>query len=142
MTDPIQTLRKYINLFKQPYLLGVTEGGIVNAPEMDKTDEDIQSMDNYSEAHKNICAIHQIITDTIRAGGVPPPTDDINTKSVNAVFEKGVYSKLREDPSLKDEMLYYAKLDLLTYPDTLSQTHIDEQNENNIVPAVNNNPIE
>ena len=140
MSDPIRTLRKLMNMFKQPYLLGVTEGGIQVAPELKKTDPAIQTMDNYSDGHKHIDGLYRIIAETIAAGGVPPPTSDLNTKSVNAVFEKwGVYPALRADPSLKDDMLYFAKLDLRTYPDTLSMAHIDEQNTAHVIPQINSN---
>ena len=36
-------------MFKQPYLLGVTEGGIEEAPQLKKTDPEIQDMDNYDD---------------------------------------------------------------------------------------------
>lgn len=138
MSDPIQSLRRLINMFKQPYLLGVTEGGIEKAPELKKTDPEIQDMDNYDEGHENIDKLFRIISDTIAAGGTPPPTNDLNAKSVNSVFEKkGIWPALRADPSLKDSMTYFAVLDLRTYPDTLSPEHIDEQNTAHVKPAVN-----
>ena len=143
MTDPCKSLRKLINMFKQPYLLGVTEGGTDSVSQIKKTDPEIQDMDNYSDAHENIGKLYTIISDTIAACCTPPPSDDLNTKSVNAVFEKkGVWPALRADPSLKDHMAYYAKLDLRTFPDTLSMTHIDEQKTANVTPAVNTLPDE
>lgn len=141
MTDPIKSLRKLINMFKQPYLLGVTEGGVDSVSQIKKTDPEIQDMDNYSEGHENIGKLYTIISETIAACGTPLPTNDLNAKSVNAVFEKkGVWPALRADPSLKDNMAYYAKLDLRTYPDTLSMHHIDEQNNTKVEPAVNITP--
>lgn len=141
MTDPIKSLRRLINMFKQPYLLGVTEGGIESVSQIKKTDPEIQDMDNYSDAHENIGKLYTIIAETIAAGGAPQPTNDLNTKSVNAIFEKkGVWPALREDPSLKDDMAYYAKLDLRTFPDTLGIEHIDEQKTAHVVPAVNRLP--
>lgn len=143
MTDPIKSLRRLINMFKQPYLLGVTEGGIESVSQIKKTDPEIQDMDNYTDAHENIGKLYTIIAETIAAGGAPRPTDDLNAKSVNAVFEKkGVWPALRTDPSLKDDMAYYAKLDLRTFPDTLSMSHIDEQQTANVTPAVNALPDE
>lgn len=143
MTDPIKSLRKLMNMFKQPYLLGVTEGGIDSVSQIKKTDPEIQDMENYSDAHENIGKLYTIISETIAAGGVPRPTNDLNTKSVNAIFEKkGVWPALRADPSIKDDMAYYAKLDLRTFPDTLSMSHIDEQNAAHVKPAVNDLPDE
>jgi len=131
-------MRSLINMFKQPYLLGVTEGGIEKAPQLKKTDPEIQDMGNYDDAHENIDKLHRIISDTITAGGRPPPTNDLNTKSVNSVFEKkGIWPALRADPSLKDAMRFYANLDLRTYPDTLSMRHIDQQNARHVKPAIN-----
>ena len=138
MTDPIKSLRKLINMFKQPYLLGVTEGGVDSVSQIKKTDPEIQDMDNYSEGHENIGKLYTIISETIAAGGTPLPTNDLNAKSVNAVFEKkGVWPALRDNPSLKDDMAYYAKLDLRTYPDTLSMRHIDELHNTKVTPAEN-----
>jgi hypothetical protein len=143
MTDPIKSLRKLMNMFKQPYLLGVTEGGIDSVSQIKKTDPEIQDMDNYSDAHENIGKLYTILSETIAANGVPPATGDLNAKSVNAVFEKkGVWPALRADPALKDDMAYYAKLDLRTFPDTLSMSHIDEQKEAKVTPAVNALPDE
>jgi len=136
MSNPIKSLRMLINMFKQPYLLGVTEGGIEKAPELKKTDPKIQDMDNYDDGHEHIDKLYRIISETIAAGGTPPPTNDLNAKSVNSVFEKrGIWPALRADPSLKDRMSYYAILDLRTYPDTLSMAHIDEQNTEHVNPA-------
>jgi len=136
MSDPIKSLRSLINMFKQPYLLGVTEGGIENAPQLKKTDPEIQDMDNYDDGHEHIDKLFRIIADTIAAGGTPPPTNDVNAKSVNSVFEKkGIWPALRADPSLKERMTHFAILDLRTYPDTLSMAHIDEQNAEHVEPA-------
>ena len=136
--DPIQTMREVINMFKQPYLFGVTEGGIQNAAQIEKTDPDIQTMENYSDGHEQINDVYKILLALINNGGNPYPTDDLNIKSVIATFEKlGVLPALRNDPSLKDQMLYYAKLDLYTYPDTVSSQHIDEQLNSGVIPAIN-----
>jgi len=138
MADPIKSLRNLMNMFKQPYLLGVTEGGIDSVSQIKKTDPEIQDMDNYSEGHENIGKLYTIISETIAAGGTPRPTNDLNAKSVNAIFEKkGVWPALRADPSLKDNMAYYAKLDLRTYPDTLSMAHINELHNVKVEPAIN-----
>jgi hypothetical protein len=117
----ILKFREILNQFKQPYLLGPTEGG-------GDTDPEIQDMSNYYEAHKILYDLANIIIEMVNAGGNPPKTTDINRRAIYDVFEKkGIFPALRLNPDLKDQLKYYAKLDLVTYPDTFKTTELTKK---------------
>jgi hypothetical protein len=114
-------LRQIFNQFKQPYLLGPTEqvGGA-----RDTTTPSIQSLDNYTEGEKHLYELSNIFAEVVKAGGVIPKTDDTTKLAIYKVFEKmGMFPALRANPELKEPMLHFAKLDLVTYPNTFSPKH-------------------
>ena len=92
--------------FKRPYLLHV--GKPTNA------DENIQNTDEIDKCEQYIDELYHIIAAAINSGGNDPT---IKQRPVTNVFERaGIFAALRDDPSLKDSMLRYAKLHLRTYP--------------------------
>jgi hypothetical protein len=129
--DPIANLRDTINKFKAPYLSEHLGGGQVGGKH---SIQDVE--EEMKDVRDHIDNLYQIITEVIRANGVIPSTDDITKKAVYSVFEKnGVFPALRADPSLKDKMLYYANLDMRTYPYTLNTGHITILAEKGVKPV-------
>jgi len=122
--DPVvRKMRALFNEFKRPYLLESTEGENENDPT-------IQNTDILTKVEEHIGNLFNIVSKCIVAGGKGCGGDD-NERAVHAVFEKrGIYPALRANPELKEPMLYYAKLDLRTYPYTFNPGHIDELNTN------------
>ena len=122
--DPvIIKVRDIFNQFKQPYLLGPTEGG----GEASNTNPEIQDMGNFEEGHKHLRELYMIFVEVVNNGGVLPSNADTMKRAVNTVFEnQGIYPALRNNPELKQPLLYYAHTDLITYPDTISRKHINK----------------
>ena len=115
----ITKLREIFNQFKQPYLLGPTEGG-------GDTNPSIQSLTNYSEGEKHLYELYNIFVEVVKAGGVIPKTDDTTKRAIYTVFEKkGIFPALRDNPELKEPMLHYAKMDLVTYVNTFNPKHVN-----------------
>ncbi len=111
----ISDLRELFCKFKTPYL-----------EERDGDDENssIQNVDEVEESAKHIDKLFMIVSGFIEARGAPPTTTDGSVTSVYKVFEP-LMKELRADPSLYEEMMHYTKLDLRTYPFTLSARHIN-----------------
>lgn len=137
----ITSMRKLINKFKIPYMNEHSGGGKNDNDE--SSDSENENTDNnkqnvkkeISDVNKHLNDLYMILVEVIKANGVIPKTDDLNKKAVYSVFEKaGVFPGLREDPSLKESMLYYATLDLRTYPYTVSIGHIDILNNKGVKP--------
>jgi len=129
--DPIANLRDTINKFKTPYLSEHLGGGQRGG---DHSIQDVE--EEMKDVRHHIDNLYQILAEVIRANGVVPPTTDMTKKAVYSVFEKnGVFPALRADPSLKDKMLYYANLDMRTYPYTLNTGHITILAEKGIKPV-------
>lgn len=139
----ITSMRKLINKFKIPYMNEHSGGGKNDNDNEDSSDSENENTDNnkqnvkkeISDVNKHLNDLYMILVEVIKANGVIPKTDDLNKKAVYSVFEKaGVFPGLREDPSLKESMLYYATLDLRTYPYTVSIGHIDILNNKGVKP--------
>ena len=136
----ITSMRKLINKFKIPYMNEHSGGGDDNE---DSSDSENENTDNnkqnvkkeISDVNHHLNDLYMILVEVIKSNGVIPKTDDLNKKAVYSVFEKaGVFPGLRDDPSLKESMLYYATLDLRTYPYTVSIGHIDILNNKGVKP--------
>ena len=126
--DIINNMRKTCEQFKRPYLIGPTE----ERNNSEKTNPNIQDMNVLDRGEKEIHNLYNILKEVIRNKGVIPPAADMNKKAVLLVFEKrGILPALRNDPSLKEPLDYYAKLDLYDYPYTISPIHIEELARNN-----------
>jgi hypothetical protein len=120
----IPKLRQIFNQFKQPYLLGPTDR--LDQDGGGDTNPSIQSLDNYTEGEKHLYELYNIFAEVVKAGGVIPKTDDITKRAIYNVFEKmDIFPALRANSELKEPMLHYAKLDLVTYPNTFSQKHVN-----------------
>ena len=139
----ITTMRKLINKFKIPYMNEHSGGGNNDNNNDESSDSENENTDNnkqnvkkeISDVNHHLNDLYMILVEVIKANGVLPKTDDLNKKAVYSVFEKaGVFRGLREDPSLKESMLYYATLDLRTYPYTVSIGHIDILNNKGVKP--------
>jgi hypothetical protein len=111
----ISDLRELFCKFKTPYL-----------EERDGDDENssIQNVDEVEESAKHIDKLFMIVSAFIEARGAPPTTTDGSVTSIYKVFEP-LMKELRANPSLYEEMMHYTKLDLRTYPFTLSARHIN-----------------
>ena len=111
----ISNLRELFCKFKTPYL-----------EERDGDDENssIQNVHEVEESAKHIDNLFMIVSGFIEAKGASPTTTDGNVISVYKVFEP-IMKELRANPSLYEEMMHYTKLDLRTYPFTLSARHIN-----------------
>jgi hypothetical protein len=113
--------RELLNEFKRPIL------------EQDGGGDAEQSLEHIDDALKSLDRLHAILADAINAGGNISPSSDMERKAVIAVFEKeGILPALREDPSLKEEMLRILNLYLKTYPYTISTTHINQLAANKV----------
>ena len=133
-------MRKTCEEFKRPYLIGPTE----KKYNSNKTDPNIQDMSVLDRGEKEIQNLYNILSEVFDNKGVIPPTADINKKAVLLVFEKrGILPALRNDPSLKDDLKYYAKLDLYDYPYTISPIYVLEvaRNDSEVMAEPNNNII-
>ena len=110
----ISKLRDLFCKFKTPYL-----------EERDGDDENssIQNVKEVEESARQIDNLFMTVTGFIDAMGAPPTGADENTLSIYKVFEP-LMKELRENPSLQEDMRHYAKLDLRTYPFTISVKHI------------------
>ena len=94
--------------------------------ERDGDDENssIQNVDEVEESAKHIDKLFMIVSGFIEAKGAPPTTTDGSITSTYKVFEP-LMKELQANPSLYEEMIHYTKLDLRTYPFTLSARHIN-----------------
>ena len=127
----VANLRDTINKFKTPYLSEHLGGGQRGG---DHSIQDVE--EEMKDVRHHIDNLYQIITEVIRANGVVPNTNDMTKKGVYSVFEKnGIFPALRANPELKDKLLYYAKLDLRTYPYTLNSHHITILAEKGVKPV-------
>jgi len=136
----VQNMRKTCEEFKRPYLIGPTE----KKYNSNKTDPNIQDMGVLDRGEKEIQNLYNILNEVFDNKGVISPTADINKKAVLLVFEKrGILPALRNDPSLKDDLKYYAKLDLYDYPYTISPLHVLEvaRNDTEMMAEPNNNIV-
>jgi len=136
----VNNMRKTCEEFKRPYLIGPTE----KKYNSNKTDPNIQDMSVLDRGEKEIQNLYNILSEVFDNKGVIPPTADINKKAVLLVFEKrGILPALRNDPSLKDDLKYYAKLDLYDYPYTISPIYVLEvaRNDSEVMAEPNNNII-
>ena len=125
----IEDMRKLFNEFKMPYL---TEHDPVN----DDTNDNIQNVgEGIQDARDQINQLYLIVKELIESNAVVP--EDPKKRAVYRVFEKeGIFSQLKAHPELKNEMLYYAKLDLYTYPFTINPKHINTLVKNRIEPSM------
>ena len=113
-------MRELFNEFKAPYF---AEQDYSNA------DQSVTVVDSTANIFSEL---YQIVSKVINNGGVIPKTSDMNERAIHTVFERGgVFPALRADPSLKEEMLRYAQLDLKTYPFSYKK-HIAVLNTNKI----------
>ena len=138
--EVVKNMRKTCEEFKRPYLIGPTE----KKYNSNKTDPNIQDMSVLDRGEKEIQNLYNILSEVFDNKGVIPPTADINKKAVLLVFEKrGILPALRNDPSLKDDLKYYAKLDLYDYPYTISPLHVLEvaRNDTEVMAEPNNNIV-
>ena len=140
--NTIEDMRKIFSEFKIPYM---KEHDPVN----DDTNDNIQNVFNgVEDARDHINELYLIVKELIERNGNVP--EDPKKRAVYRVFEKeGIFSQLKANPELKNEMLYYAKLDLYTYPFTINPNHINTLIKNNVEPSMkivgnrvntNNNP--
>jgi hypothetical protein len=112
--------RELLNDFKRPIL------------EQDGGGDAEQSLEHIDDALKSLDRLHAILSEAINAGG-NVTSDDMEKRVVCAVFEKeGILPALRENPSLKEELLRILNLYLKTYPYTISTTHINQLNANKV----------
>jgi len=127
--NTIEDMRKLFNEFKMPYL---TEHDPVNA----NTNDNIQNVsDGVQDARDHINEVYLIVKQLIESNGAMP--EDPKNRAVYRVFEeKGIFSDLKANPELKSEMLYYAKLDLDTYPFTINPKHINTLVKNQVQPSM------
>ena len=139
----ITAMRKLINKFKIPYMNEHSGGGEANNNDNSDNSDNSNNTDNnkqnvqmeITDVIKHLNELYMILVEVIKANGVIPKTTDMNKRAVYSVFEKGgVFPGLREDISLKESMLYYATLDLRTYPYTVSIGHIDILNNKGVKP--------
>ena len=116
----VQNMRELIADFKRSY---------VKVTEHAKGDDMQNVEDVILSVRKKLDELYINLVNHIKSeGGVPPQMDD-DTKLTYFAFENyGITSGIREDPSLKESLLYYAKLDLRTYPFTLDSSLIDAHN--------------
>jgi hypothetical protein len=134
--DPIQDTRVLINQFKKAYLEVGQTGGAVSSD----TKAELQSLENLDEAERSLRDLYLILHEVVMAGGRLPSTTDINKRAIYTVFEKaGIFPALRKNPELKDDLLHYLKLDLITYVYTYKPDHIDKLVSAGISPNINTN---
>ena len=117
----VALFRKLLNQFKQPYLSRTNaEKGNQNVSEVD-------------EVEKNIQHLYFILKPVIESGGAATDTSDMTKKGVIAVFEKsGILPALRQDPTLKGDLLNALQTDLYMYPLTLNTALIDKFGETHV----------
>jgi hypothetical protein len=118
----IDGLRELFCKFKAPYL---------EEKDGDETNTSLQNIDDVEESAQHIDKLFMLVSQFIDAKGAPPVTTDVNILSVYKVFEPFM-KELQANPSLRDEMMHYAKLDLRTYPFTISNRHINQLERNGI----------
>ena len=125
----IDDMRKLFNEFKMPYLME-------HDPVNDNTNDNIQNVgEGVQGARDQINELYLIVKELIESNAAVP--EDPKKRAVYRVFEKeGIFSQLKANPELKKEMLYYAKLDLYTYPFTINPNHINTLVKNNIEPSM------
>lgn len=132
----IANMRSLINEFKKPYL-------VEHSTTEDKSDDEVQDgghmqdvASEMKDTKDHIDTLYRILVEVINANGVIPNTSDMTKKAVYSVFEKnGIFPALRVRPSLKDDLLYFAKLDMRTYPYTLNTHHITVLADKKIQPS-------
>jgi hypothetical protein len=123
-----KVLRKFADLlndFKRPILQ--QDGGGDSEQSLEHIDKILASLDR----------LYFILSDAINANGnisnVANNADALERRSVCAVFEKeGIFSDLRADPDMKEDLLRILKLHLKTYPYTLREVHIKQLAANKI----------
>jgi hypothetical protein len=115
----VSKFRKLLNQFKRPYI------EMTNAPAA--SPDTTQDLDKLNDVFQNIHNLYALLKPIIASGGQVPESVrvDSDTMAIVSVFEKeGVLPALRAAPTLKDAMLRYLTLDLVTYPYTLNEDHI------------------
>lgn len=117
----VALFRKLLNQFKQPYL---------SRTNAEDGNQDVSMVD---EVEKNIQHLYFILKPVIASGGVANETQDITKKGVISVFEKaGILPALRQDPTLKGDLLNALETDLYMYPLTLNTALIDKFGETRV----------
>lgn len=117
----VQNMRDLIADFKRSY---------VKVTETSKGNDNMQNVEDVIlSVRKKLDELYINLVNHIKSeGGVPLNMDD-DTKLTYFAFDNyGITSGIRDDPSLKEPLLYYAKLDLRTYPFTLDSSLIDAHN--------------
>lgn len=120
----VSKFRSLLNDFKGPYLLKLEEEPL-------EVSANIQDMKQVDRMLYEFDTLYKIL----KAHILEPSkqAEDISTKAILSVFEKGgILSALRAAPSLKEDLIYYLNLDLKVYPFTRSVKHLKTLEENNV----------
>ena len=124
MTDEesvVKTLRETINKFKAPYLTEHYGGEETTVNSIQNVQGGMQNVRN------NMHSLYLIIMKVIKAHGYVPETNDLTEKSIYSVFEKnGVFPAVRADSSLSEGLSRVLYQDLIVYPYTGNNEHIDK----------------
>ncbi|NBV77187.1 hypothetical protein EBR66_03430 [bacterium] len=90
-------------------------------------DDDRQNVENVmTHVIHTLDNIYISLLNVIQANGEIPTNVNEDIKLLYFAFEKyGIFPALRADPSLKDDLMYYAEQDLRIYPYTLNPSLIN-----------------
>ena len=113
----VAKFRNRLNQFKRPY---------IELTDKPSTDVD-QTMDTLDRVFDNIYNLYKLVRPILEQGGrIPTALKDGSEEAlIISVFQQdGLLDALQAYPGLKDALLRYLTLDLVTYPYTLNPGHI------------------
>jgi hypothetical protein len=120
----ISKFRNILNQFKRPYIESTDKPSAHAA----------QTLDVLDKVYEDIYRLYTVVRPILERNGQSPPVQPGSEEAtIVAVFEQeGILAALRAYPPLKDALLRYLSLDLITYPYTLNPGHISVLDMNKI----------
>jgi hypothetical protein len=121
----IAKFRNVLNQFKRPYI-ELTDKPATHAS---------QTMNALEDVFEHIHTLYSFLQPILETGGQVPSELKAGSEqaTIVAVFEQeGILEALRANPVLKEGLLRYLTLDLITYPYTLNPDHISTLDVNAI----------
>jgi len=133
--DPtIRLFRQTLNDFKRPFIESLEEYRPKKRSEDEDplTEDELQQNERIMEVLNKLDFLYTILESVIHNMGVNN-RKDIESISVCNIFEKrGIFSKLKTGPELRDKLLHFLELDLKIYPFTLNTKLINSFSKNKI----------
>ena len=130
----VKGMRELISDYKRSYAK-VTE-------HTESNDDKIQNVEDVTNSVRvQLDKLYMHLINHIESNGsIPSNTDDDTKLTYYAFGSYGITEGIHADPSLKEALLRYAKLDLRTYPYTLSPELIDAHKYKR-TPGINNSVV-